>query len=453
MQVTVVVAAAGAGNAAWTSELAAGLRAAVPARELPALRSAVANPSVPTEPRGVVGLDTWAGLALAVLAGLILNVMPCVLPVIPLRVLSLVQMAGQGRRRLVLMGLAFAGGIVLFFVGIAAINVVVRLTWQESFSISGLFELPGARVAMALIVVALAANLFGLFTVTVPQRLAALDRRPSRRGLAASAGMGLMMALLATPCSFAVLAQAFAWAQVVSLPLGTGAIVLIGVGMAAPHAMLVAFPGLLKKLPRPGAWMELFKQSMGFALLPVAVWLIFAGSEAVYPLWVIDYAIVLTACLWIAGRWVRYDAPPARKALVRGGALVVAVAAGVWMLTPGAPPAVTFETFDAARIDEAVRGGKTVLVKFTADTCTSCRWIDWHVYDRSDVARELQARQVVAFKGDTTNRGSPAWRMLKERYASAVPLTVILGPGGKDVRLEGEFSKERLFEAIGPGKH
>ncbi|MCY2926706.1 MAG: protein-disulfide reductase DsbD family protein [Planctomycetota bacterium] len=442
MRATVVVSPAAAANPAWAGEMAAGLAAAVPAGRLPALRAPAQRPDA-------ADLGTWAGLALAVLAGLILNVMPCVLPVIPLRVLSLVQMAGQGRRRLVMTGLAFAGGIVLFFAGIAAINVAVHLAWQESFSISGLFEFPAARLAMAMVVVALAANWFGLFTVTVPGRLAALGSRSTRRGgPAASVGMGLMMALLATPCSFAVLAQAFAWAQVVSLPLGTAAIVLVGVGMAAPHAALVAFPGLLKKLPRPGEWMERFRQSMGFLLLPVAVWLIFAGSEAAGPLWAIDYAIVLTACLWIAGRWVRYDAPLACKVLVRGGAAVVAVAAGVWMLSPAAPPAVAFEPFDAVRIDQAVRDGRTVLVKFTADTCTSCRWIDWTVYDRPDVAGHLKARQVVAFKADTTNRSSPAWRMLKEKYASAVPLTVVLGAGGTEVRLEGEFSKERLFEAI-----
>jgi len=432
----------------------AGLKAAVPADVLPQLRAGAAAATRPagivSRPQGVADLTVWAGVGLALLAGLILNVMPCVLPVIPLRVLSLARMAGESRRRRIAMGLAFAGGIVLFFVAIAAVNVVFRLAWQRSFSVGGLFGFQGVRIAMALVLVALAANLFGLFTVVVPRRLAAMNRpAQGRGGCASSMGMGLMMAVLATPCSFAILAQAFAWSQLVSLWLGTIAIVLIGVGMAVPHAVLAAFPALLEKLPRPGRWMELFKQSMGFLLLPVAVWLIFAGPGDSYPAWVVAYAVVLAACLWVGGSWVRHDAPPARKGIVRAVAAALAVAAGIWMLTPPAPAAVPFEPFDLARIQQAGRDRRTVLIQFTSATCLSCYYLEKTVYNDPAVARALAGREVLPVKGDVTDASGPAGKMLREQFTGAPPLTVILPPGGgKVVRLDGKFTKAKLIEAL-----
>ena len=147
----------------------------------------------------------WAGLGLALLAGLILNIMPCVLPVIPLRVLSLVELARQSQRRFVTVGLAFAAGILLFFVALAAINAVLHLAggslnWGQQFQ-SGPF-----RVVMAVLMTALAGNLFGVFTVLVPSRVAAIEGGGGKaQGHLSSLGMGLMMAILATPCSFAIL--------------------------------------------------------------------------------------------------------------------------------------------------------------------------------------------------------------------------------------------------------
>ncbi|MCY2926258.1 MAG: protein-disulfide reductase DsbD family protein, partial [Planctomycetota bacterium] len=394
-------------NPAWTRELAAGLMAAVPAEKLPALRvkAPAASQAAPPPSSSLLGLPIWAGLGLALLAGLILNIMPCVLPVIPLHVLSLVQLAGQNRRHLVTLGLAFGAGVILFFVALAAANVVFRLAWQTSFAVGGLFQLPVFRIGMALVLVAVAANLFGLYTVTVPRGIAQRQKAASAHGgYPSSIAMGLMMAVLATPCSFAILAQAVAWAQLVDLWLGTLAIVLIGVGMAAPHILLVAFPRLLAKLPRSGLWMELFRQSMGFLLLPVAVWLIFAGTEESYPLWVIDFAILLTACLWIYGSWVRYDAPLRRKLVVRGLALTLAVAGGLWMLTPPKPLAVSFVPYDPVGIERAHAAGQTVLLKFTSDTCTSCRTIDFYVFNDPAVAMVLADRNILAMKADTTNR-------------------------------------------------
>jgi len=454
---TVTVAEGPAPNPQWGADPAFrdGLKFARTAAELKA-----AHGSVPVAParevRGApaVQLSLWAGLGMALLAGLILNIMPCVLPVIPLKVLSLVRAAGESRRRFVTLGLAFAGGIVLFFAGIGLLNVVLRLATASALNWGEHFQIPGFRIGMAMLVVAMAANLFGLFTVVVPARLAGTGSGGSagagRETRLSAAGAGVLTAILSTPCSFAILTLALAWAQLQALWLGTVAILLIGVGMSAPYAVLTAFPRLVRRLPRPGRWMELFKQSMGFLLLIVAVWLISTVTEQTYPLWVAGYGVVLAFCLWMWGAWVRYDAPAGRKVAVRATAAALAVAAGLWMLRPPRAPAVRFEPFDEARIAAARSAGQIVLVDFTASWCLTCKTVEALVYDDPGVAEELARRNVLAVKGDVTTRDLPANRMLYEDLKEpGVPVTVIFPPGGAaPIRLYGVFSKAELLRAL-----
>jgi len=429
-------------NPNWTPALTDGLSAAVPAERLE-------SPTGPAVAAPGTDLSLWAGLGLAVLAGLTLNIMPCVLPILPLRILTLVEMARQSRRRYVTLGMAFAAGVVLFFAALGAVNVVLKLTASRALDINEHFKYAPVRIAIAMVLLALAGNLFGLFTVTVPLRLASRGQRQAGGGHVAAVGMGFMLAVLATPCSFFYLAAALGWAQVQPLWLGTLVILVIGAAMALPHAVLAAFPDLLKWLPRPGRWMELFRHAMGFLLLLAVVWLLQTLSEQSYPFWVAGYGVVLVMCLWIWGTWVRYDAPLRRKLLVRGGAVVLAAGLGIWMLSPPGSLAVTFEPFDAARITEARSEGRTVLLKFTASWCVSCKWVDLTIYDDDRVAEELEARGVLAMRGDVTSMKSPAARMLEERFRGSPPLTVIFpSAGGEPIFLVGKFSRSEFFAAL-----
>jgi thiol:disulfide interchange protein len=453
----VTVADSAAANPKWDG-VKAGLAEAVTAAKLVGLHKASISAAEAAAPATAVGADltVWTGLALALLAGLILNIMPCVLPVVPLRILSIVSLAKESRRRFVTLGLAFAGGIVVFFVALAAISAGVRLATGGALDWGKHFQLAPFRIGMSMLMVALAANMLGAFGVIVPGKIAALGAgaagQPKREHLT-SAGMGLMMAILATPCSFAILAAAFAWAQTQPLWLGSLAIGLIGVGMAAPHALLTAFPDLVKKLPRPGPWMEHLKQSMGFLLLLVAIWLIGTLSEDTYPAWVTAYGVVLAFALWVWGKWVRYDATVARKLAVRGSAVALAVAAGFWMLPAPSPGAVKLVEFNEARIAAARGGGQTVLVKFTASWCMSCKIVDLTIYNDKEVAERLAAGKVLAVKGDVTRSEMPANDMLYRRFRGAPPLTVILPPGkGRPIFLPGKFSQADLFAALDKAK-
>jgi thiol:disulfide interchange protein DsbD len=244
-------------------------------------------------------------------------------------------------------------------------------------------------------------------------------------------------------------AAVFLWAQGQSLAAGTAAIVLMGVGMAAPHALLGAFPKLVDRLPRPGRWMELLKQSMGFVLLPVAVWLLGTLRREYIP-WAVAYAVVLVFCLWMWGSWVRFDAPLGKRLLVKGIAVVLAVGAGVWMLTPPEPPAAPERSF-AEQIADARREGNTVVVKFTADWCLECIVVERRVYRDDEVKRRLAADDVVYKIGDVTERWMPAARLIGE-LRGAPPLTVVYPPRGEPIFLPGGIDAADLLDALGKAR-
>ena len=395
-------------------------------------------------------LSALGGLAVALLAGLILNIMPCVLPVIPLRILSLVQMAHESRRRIVTLGMAFAAGMLLFFVGLAAVNVVFRTALGRTVDLNEHFKLPPVQIAMALIVTALAGNLFGVFHVIVPSKIASLEPgHAAKEGHLKSLGMGLMMAVLATPCSFAILVGALTFAQNTTMLLGTLAILLIGVGMAAPHVLLAAFPSLLQRMPKPGVWMELFKQSMGFVLLGVAVWILSWLGKDRYPFWVAGYGVVLIFALWMWAHWVRYDAPLKRRLLVRGAAVALAVAGGIFMLRPSRPIATKFVPYAPGQIAAARSEGRAVLVEFTASWCTSCLFVEQGVYNSQTVADAIRRHNVLAVKADVTHKGTPAANFL-EQLGGAPPLSVLYppDPGARPIPFLGKFDKRDLLEAL-----
>ena len=395
---------------------------------------------------------TWLYLALALLAGLSLNIMPCVLPIIPLRIHSVVEMAKGSRRRFITLGLAFAGGICLFFVAFAVANIALNRLAGHTLNWSEQWQLPGVRIAMGLLVVAVACNLFGAFNITVPRKVAGLDAGTGTRaqGHIASLGMGLMMAILSTPCSAGPLLGVLGWAQTQTLRMGTLVIVLLGVGMAAPHAALCAFPNLVNKLPRPGRWMELFKQSMGFALLGLAVFLLATvGEISTRSVRVMYFGVLLAFGLWVWGTWVRFETPPLRKWTVRGAAIALVIAAGFWMLGEPAKPLVKFENFDRARIEAARKEGKTVLIKFTASWCMECKVIDAFVYNTPEVAEKLKDPDILVMKADVTNHDSPASQYLREVGSGSPPETLIyLGHEGTRINLPGSLSKDRLLSEL-----
>jgi len=395
----------------------------------------------------VEGLGVAGGLVLALLGGALLNVLPCVLPILPLRLMALVEQAQDSRGRSAALGAAFAGGILLFFVCVAVLSVVLKLAVGYDVTLNDLFRHPPLLIGMTLVLVVLAMSLFNVFSLTVPGKVAEAS---GGGGYPGAIGTGFLFAVLSTPCSAAIIGALFWWAQLQPLWVGAVSLVLMGVGMGAPHAALTAFPPLIRRIPRAGRWSELLKQFVGFVLLLIAVWLLSTQMADAYLGWVAAYAVVLAMCLWVWGSWVTLSTPTPRTWAVRGAAVVAAAAAGVWMLRPPAPPKLEMAPFDADRIARARADGRTVVVKFTAGWCVECLVVDRKVYADDEVVRALTSRDVLAMKGDVTKDSYPASEMLYRRLGqSGPPMTAVFPPGkAPPILLRGLFDKADLLEAL-----
>jgi len=388
--------------------------------------------------------STWFALALAFIAGLALNIMPCVWPILPLIIMRIVDQAKSGRRQSVMMGLAFCIGILLFFACLAGANVILQSFYDRSLNWGDHLRNPTIVTALALLMIVMALFMFGIFTITVPSSIA--SKSGSGKGYAGSVGMGFLAAILSTPCSFGILTVAFVWAQGQPLLLGTLAIMVIGLGMAAPYAILTSMPGWLKRLPKGGRWMELFKQTLGFVLLIIAVKLIKAAPTE-NRINLLYFAVVLSFCVWMWGTWITYGSKLSRKILVRGIAVLLVVLS-FWFFFR--PELVDWRDYDSSLIESAKAEQTPVLVKFTADWCTNCEVVDKFVFMRKDVAKLIDKKGVLAVKGDTTKSTQPATLDLSNVYKEpGVPVTLLFLPGETEpVRLRELFFADELIELL-----
>ncbi len=382
----------------------------------------------------------WVALVLAFVAGLALNIMPCVWPVLPIIIMRIVDQAKEGRRQSIMMGLAFCIGILLFFACLAGANIILQSFYDRTLSWGDHLRNPTIVTALSLLMIVMALFMFGVFTFAVPSSIA--GKSGSGKGYAGSVGMGFLAAILSTPCSFGLLTVAFVWAQGQALFLGTLAIMVIGLGMAAPYAILTSVPGWLNRLPRGGRWMELFKQTLGFVLLIIAVKLIKAVPEA-NKINLLYFAVILSFAVWMWGTWVTYGTKLSRKLLVRGIAALLVVLS-FWFLFK--PELVEWRDYDRASIESAKSGQKPVLIKFTADWCTNCEVVDKFVFQRKDIAKLIDNKGVLAIKGDTTKANLPATLDLRNIYNEpGVPVTLLFLPGQPEpARLHELFFGDEL---------
>jgi len=253
---------------------------------------------------GEVGVQAVLfALVLAFVAGLSLNIMPCVWPILPLVIMRIVEQSRESRRRAFTMGLAFCMGILAFFACLAVANIILRSFYGTSLGWGDHMRNPLVGTGLALLMVVMSLFMFGVFNISVPSSVA--GKAGSGKGHAGSVGMGFLAAILSTPCSFAILTAAFVWAQGQALAMGTFAIMVIGVGMAVPYVILTSMPGFLNRLPRAGRWMELFKQGLGFILLVIAAKMI-KGLPEGSKINVLYFAVVVSFCVWMWGSWVSF---------------------------------------------------------------------------------------------------------------------------------------------------
>ncbi len=393
-----------------------------------------------------IGLNSLKYFLLAILAGLSFNIMPCVWPVLPLAMQRLVNFSGGSKRTLLLHGLAFCAGIVSFFAIFAVVSIILKLTTGAALDWSEHLRYPAVIMAMGLVLIVLALFMFDVFTVGVPASIA--SKSGGNGTLKGSVAMGLLAAILSTPCSGAILAAVLVWAQTQTLTMSTIAILLMGVGMMLPYLILANSPALLKKLPKPGDWMDIIRKSMGFLLLLIAVKLLSALPDDTLPS-VLYFAVVLCFAVWMWGGWVNMLTPKKKKMIIRAIALLLVIISGRMLLTPKTT-VIEWKDYDRAAIASLTESGSPILIKFTAKWCTNCHYLDRTVYSDSEVAAALAKKNITPIVADTTSYTDPATADLKDIYSEpgSVPVTIIIMPDGTQKKLRGVFKKDELMEAV-----
>jgi len=393
---------------------------------------------------GVVGY-----LVMALIGGFILNLMPCVLPVVSIKILSFVQQARESRLRVFTLGLAFAAGIQLSFVVLGVLIVMLGQQW------GGLFQRPQVVIGLAALVTAFALSLFGVFSLFAPKIVGELGGKVQREGHLSAVGMGLLATLLGTACTAPFLSLVIAIASQQAPAVGMLIFVTAGLGMAVPYVLLAAKPAWLKVVPRPGPWMKTFEHVMGFCLLGTVVWLFNTvntqlGGEGL--LWTLLFLLLVSVGVWFYGK-VEYGASRGRKA-AGYAATAACILGGWWLCFHGITtiPALVQEQrarrqslgvdmfagldwtkdkfpwipYTRDRAMEAVKAGKTVFIDYTADWCVNCKANEKGVIDTAAVRQVMQRLGVLPFKADYTSKDPEITADLNKYGRAGVPMYLII---------------------------
>ncbi len=388
-------------------------------------------------PVPVRGIFTF--LLFGFLGGIILNLMPCVLPVISLKIFGFIQQAGQSRQKILRSGVAFALGIFAWFIALALLLIALKaagrdVTW-------GGFQFTNAYFVLALSVIVLvfALNLFGVFEISLPQSMTrGLLSTTERKDDLGSFFQGVFATVLATPCTAPFLGTALGFAFSQSPAIILAMFVAIAAGMSAPYLLLSAQPAWLRFLPKPGSWMMHVKQFMGFLLLATLLFLLYVlgaqrGLEG--AIWASSFLLVISVACWIKGAFVVPTASAAKRSVAVVLMLVLVFASGVYFIGDkfySASVAATdsrlrgdWQAFAPDRLQAELEQGHPVFVDFTAAWCLTCKFNEANVLESQEVRQAFQRRGVVKLRADWTNGDPVITKLLQQFGRPGVPLYVL----------------------------
>ncbi len=387
----------------------------------------------------------------AVLGGLILNLMPCVFPVLGLKVVGFIEQAGSDRRKVSLHALSFTAGVLLSFWALAAALAVLREGGQQ---LGWGFQLQSAPFVfvLALVMLAFAMNLSGVFEVGV-RATAIGSRLQTQGGAAGSFFSGMLATVVATPCSAPFLAPALGAA--LALPTVPSFVVFtaIALGLALPYLLLSVFPRLVGLLPRPGAWMETFKQLMAFPLYATVGYLLWVLAGQLHEAALLNALLALAVLafgLWLYGRGTRPGARGHGARLATGGGLLALLLAALlgWPRAP-APEQLQWEPWSGERVQQLQQEGRPIYVDFTARWCATCQVNKKVVFASGRVRDYFRQHRVAALKADWTNADPLITAELEKWNRSAVPFNLAYpASGGAPAELPEVLTPEIVLAAF-----
>ncbi|MEY3480920.1 MAG: Thiol:disulfide interchange protein DsbD precursor, partial [Verrucomicrobiota bacterium] len=422
------------------------------------------SPSKKSAPRGLLGY-----LLLGLVGGFILNLMPCVLPVISLKIFGFMRQAGDSRAHILQHGFAFAAGIFVWFLGLAAVIVALKsagheVTWAFQF------QNPWFNFIIGAVVIVFALNLFGVFEIVLPGRATqGLAEAGRRGGLAGSFAQGVLATLLATPCTAPFLGTALGFAFSQSAAVIFAVFAAVAAGMALPYVLLSAQPGWMKFLPKPGAWMERLKQFMGFPLIATLLWLLYVmgqqrGTDAV--IWASAAYLFLGLATWLYGAFLGPLSSARAKTFATAGiALSLLIGLGYFAGNLFARSAATapqkhatspnegipWVPYSEAELQRLLSEGKSVFVDFTADWCITCKF-NMRTAIETPAVREAFARLgIVPMLADWTNSNPEITRKLAQFDRVGVPFYLFYSAGRANdpVVLPELLTEQIVLRAVG----
>jgi thiol:disulfide interchange protein DsbD len=373
------------------------------------------------------------------LGGFILNLMPCVLPVISLKIFGFVQQAGQSRQKIFRSGIAFAIGIFAWFIALAVLLIALKGAGRDVTWGGFQFTNPYFVLVLSVIVLVFALNLFGVFEVSLPQSVSrSLLSTSDRKDLLGSFFQGVFATVLATPCTAPFLGTALGFAFTQSAAIILAMFVAIAAGMSAPYLLLSAQPAWLRFLPRPGPWMVHVKQFMGFLLLATLLFLLYVlGAERGLEgaIWASCFLLVISVACWMKGAFVVPTASAMKRTIVFALMLVLLIGSGVYFIGDKFHSAKIasadsqihgdWHPFTPERLQTELDQGRTVFVDFTAAWCLTCKFNEASVLEARDVREAFQRHGIVKLKADWTNGDPVITKLLQHFGRPGVPLYVL----------------------------
>jgi thiol:disulfide interchange protein/DsbC/DsbD-like thiol-disulfide interchange protein len=425
------------------------------------IEAAPANSDIGNSSLGIGHSDEGASttslpalLLLAFVGGLILNLMPCVFPVLGLKIMGFVQQAGHDRRKVTMHGLAFTVGVLLTFWVLGGLLV----TFWQGTGWGTQLQNPAVNFAVASVFLLFALSMSGVFEIgQSATRLGGATA--NKRGYFFSLLEGAFITIVATPCSAPLLGAAVG-AALTSLPAPQAMLVFtfIALGLAAPYLILSLFPQGVKLLPRPGAWMETLKQFLAFPIYAAVgffLWVLVPQVPEGKHLSLIFALVLIALGAWLYGRYATFGAKPARFRFgVFGGAALLVLGAWLGWPRPAAPTDIVWEPWSAERVAALREEGRPVYVDFTARWCFTCQTNKAAVFSgpgSGEVLKKFRDLDVATLRADWTNRDPLITAELARWNRAAVPFNLLYLPDSPDpVVLPELLTPGTVLDALAP---
>ena len=393
---------------------------------------------------------------LAFIGGIILNGMPCVLPVLAFKTAHILETCKDDAKTAQNHGLAYSAGTICFFLGFALFAVILRAS-GKSMGWGTQFQNPAFTAGLIIAIFIFALNALGIFELTFSFRTSA----ESKNTLSSSFANGVFAAVMSTPCTAPFLGTAvvIALGQETSY-LHTFIIFFwIGLGLAFPYLLISFVPTLRDMLPKPGPWMELFKKLTGFTLIGAAIWLFGVLQQQVSPEGTNKFLFLLlliTVSLWLMQRWSDLGQSARKRWTVRAAAAVV-MTAGLVLLSDFPPPnispnkhnsIISWVAFCPQQVESILKAGKPVLMDYTADWCINCKVLEAASIEVQSVKQTLDKTGIVAVKADWTLPNDTIEQWLNKIGRKEIPAVAIYLPDGTHRLMPITFTAQDLVKAL-----